>query len=73
MTAPKLTMSDYLEARQDEATQLHALAQGAVELLNNVVYPPSPASNALTALLDILVERAQELGSNLDSVNRPAA
>ena len=73
MTAPSITMTDYLESRQDDAYHIHALAQGAVELFNNATHPPSPAANALAALLNILEEKAGALGRELDSTQRPAA
>lgn len=53
---------------QSEMVHLHALTQGAVELFDSVKHDASPASNALNALLQVIVERADALCHALDEI-----
>ena len=65
--------STHCEMLQDEALSLHALLCGASELLYAMPSEPSPARNALSALLTVMEERAEALAKALDMVNRPKA
>lgn len=66
-------LSAHCEKCQDEALTLHALLCGASELLYAMPSEPSPARNALSALLTVMEERAEALAKALDRVNRPKA
>lgn len=58
---PVKTISDL----QSDATMLHAFAQGVAELHDLIKTDLSPASNAMPALLDSLIERADRLANDL--------
>lgn len=58
---PVKTISDL----QHDATMLHAFAQGVYELHDLIKTDLSPASNAMPALLDSLIERADRLANDL--------
>ena len=65
--------STHCEKLQDEAFSLHALLCGASESLYGMPSEPSPACNALSALLTVMKERAEALAKALDLVKRPKA
>lgn len=48
-----------------DATMLHALAQGVAELHDLIKTDLSPASNAMPAMLDSLIARADQLANDL--------
>ncbi|MES2844857.1 MAG: hypothetical protein V4747_07515 [Pseudomonadota bacterium] len=51
---------------QSDATLLHSLCEGALELLELTTTVASPASNALHGLVVVLIERADKLASDLE-------
>jgi hypothetical protein len=53
---------------QHDATTLHALCQGAFELMELCSAPTTPASNALSGLLEVIIQRADQLAVDLDGV-----
>lgn len=57
---------------QANAVQLEALCQGAFELMELVRGEPSPAANALYALLRVLEEKAGAIAQHLDELDAPA-
>lgn len=54
---------------QTDATTLHALAQGAFELLELTPTPATPAANALYGLLVAMIERADTLARDLGNLS----
>ena len=61
---PVKTISDL----QADATMLHAFAQGVAELHDLIKTDLSPASNAMPAMLDSLIARADRLSCDLDAL-----
>lgn len=57
---------------QVDATMLHALAQGASELFDGSWSKATPATNALCALLAVIVEKADALANDLDVMETEA-
>lgn len=51
-----------------DAVMLHAFAQGVNELHDNLKVEVSPASNAMPALLDSLIQRAKQLSEDLERI-----
>ena len=53
---------------QHDACMLHAFAQGVAELHDTLKTDTSPASNAMPALFESLIERADRLSNELDAL-----
>ena len=53
---------------QHAACMLHAFAQGVAELHDTLKTDMSPASNAMPALFESLIERADRLANELDAL-----
>lgn len=54
---------------QTDAVQLEALCQGAFELMELVRGEPSPAANALHAILRVMEEKAGAIAQHLDELD----
>ena len=66
---PVANLKEELRDIQHDAVNLHALTQGAWELFDGVqVVAPSPTSNALCALLGVIIEKAERLQRDLDEL-----
>lgn len=57
-----------IRSLQHDACMLHAFAQGIAELHDTLKTDTSPASNAMPALFESLIERADRLSNDLDAL-----
>lgn len=53
-----------------DATYLHAMCEGVDALYDRVETDPSPASNAMPAMLESLIHRAERLLQDLEELNK---
>ncbi len=61
MSEPKTRMRLWCDA-----SHLHALSQALDLVIDHIERPPSPASNAMSALIGEIVDRAARLRDDLD-------
>ena len=64
---------DYIEARQDEAIQIHGLLLGVDDLMDLIQAEPSNALAGVRSILAVAIEKADDLQRKLDRVNLPKA
>lgn len=62
---------EFLDARQDEAITIHSLALAADDLLDLVRADQSPALSGLRAVMNVIIEKADDLQRKLDRMNMP--
>lgn len=70
------TQSKTLDDCHCDAIYLHGLMQGLDELMGSVEYTPSPAVNAVWALVHVATQKAEALKDDLERVEqarRPTA
>lgn len=56
-----------LDEIMHDAIMLHAFAQGVYELHDTLKTDQSPASNAMPAMFDSLIERAHRLAADIET------
>ncbi|WP_145111398.1 hypothetical protein [Cereibacter sediminicola] len=70
-TAPALPAKTLADL-QTQATMLNGLAEATAAIANDVQTVNSKASNGLYALLEVLVQKSDELARDLESLEREA-
>lgn len=67
-TANNPTLRETLSDLQTDAVYLHAMAQGVDALYDTIATDLSPASNAMPAMFQSLIERAEKLVAGIDAL-----